>query len=383
MRSLASGDGSPPVEPDPAAAGFLPRLHCWTGPHGSGSVETVRFVAGGSLILSGGGDGMARLWLTKPPYRCVAELTGHHRNVAAAMELPLAPEGQLGYATGSFDRDIRLWPACDVKASPLAAVYHTAPPPQRLSSLATLTGHTGFVRSITSLPGSGHLVSASDDSMLRVWRVAETEAQCECVAVLQGHTAAVYAVAVVYDGACLVSSGEDKQLRLWSTEGPLYPCLAVLPTQARFVYDISPLPRGGFVSGSGEATLRVWDAHRPLKQQHPLGGGDAKGLDTPHCRAVLRGHVAYIYAVAASRGEPDLLVSGGTDRSLRVWQLDVETQADSLEQRSVGLCCVNVPQAQSGFVTSVCISDDGTKVVSGGMSGDMAVWDLQVRTLCS
>jgi WD40 repeat protein len=363
--------------PDPAAASFLPSLRCWTRPHGSGSVETVCFVAGGSLILSGGGDGIARLWQTELPYRCVAELTGHRRNVAAAVELPLAPKGRLGYATGSFDRDIRLWPTCDVTVSPLAGAYHTAP--QRLSSLATLTGHTGFVRSLTILPGSGHLVSASDDSMLRVWRVAEREAQCECVAVLEGHTAAVYAVAVVYDGACLVSSGEDKQLRLWSTDGPLYLCLGVLPTQARFVYDICPLPRGGFVSGSGEATLRVWDAHRPSKPGRPDRDRNAKGLDTLRCRAVLRGHVAYIYAVAASRGEPDLLVSGGTDRSLRVWQLGVEMLPDSLEQRSVGWCCVNVPQAHSGFVTSVCISDDGTKVVSGGMGGDMALWNLQVR----
>ena len=60
-------------------------------------------------------------------------------------------------------------------------------------------------------PDGRRVVSASNDSTLKVWDV-ETG---ECVATLEGHSESVYGVAVLPDGRRVVSASGDNTLKVW------------------------------------------------------------------------------------------------------------------------------------------------------------------------
>src|ERR1700761_4969816 len=86
------------------------------------------------------------------------------------------------------------------------------------------------------------------------------------------------------------------------------------------------------------------------------------------CLAVLQGHTSL---VGQLQMRDDILVTGGSDGSVRVWSLS-EFQA------------IHRLAAHDNSVTSLQFDD--TRIVSGGSDGRVKVWDLKkgthVRELC-
>jgi WD40 repeat protein len=99
------------------------------------------------------------------------------------------------------------------------------------------------------------------------------------------------------------------------------------------------------VSGGDDRTLRLWD----------VGTGQPRG-------APLQGHTGPVRSVAFS---PDgrTLVSGGADRTLRLWD------PGTGQPRAAPL------QGHTDVVTSVAFSPDGKTVVSGGADRMLRLWD--------
>lgn len=98
------------------------------------------------------------------------------------------------------------------------------------------------------------------------------------------------------------------------------------------------------VSGSGDKSVRLWDAK------------------TGRCLAVLRGHTNEILCVAWSTDQRRVL-SASTDKTLRLW--DVETGS-----------CVCIFEGHMTGVRHVAWSADGRRAFSGDESGGIRVWDL-------
>ena len=99
------------------------------------------------------------------------------------------------------------------------------------------------------------------------------------------------------------------------------------------------------VSGSSDATVRVWD------------------LEQGRSFVTLKGHVGPVLTVAIS-ADGTRAVSGGEDRTVRVWDL---TRGEA----------VAVLQGHTDSVWAVAISADGTRAVSGGGDRTIRVWDLE------
>jgi WD40 repeat protein len=100
----------------------------------------------------------------------------------------------------------------------------------------------------------------------------------------------------------------------------------------------------GLVTGSGDGTLRLWDAA------------------TGACRKVLRGHEGQVRSVVVST-DGQKIVSSGDDGTVRVW--DAST-GDAL----------HVLPGHQGPARSVVISLDGTVIASGGDDGTVRIWDV-------
>lgn len=98
------------------------------------------------------------------------------------------------------------------------------------------------------------------------------------------------------------------------------------------------------VSGSTDRTIRVWDA------------------ESGECLHVLYGHSSTVRCLHLKHGT---LVSGSRDATLRVW--DVET----------GQC----KHVLVGHVAAVrCVQYDGTRVVSGAYDYTVKIWDPDTET---
>ena len=100
------------------------------------------------------------------------------------------------------------------------------------------------------------------------------------------------------------------------------------------------------VSGSGDKTVRVWDA---LSGQCVLGP--------------LEGHTDWVRSVSFS---PDgtRIVSGSYDKTVRVWDA------------SSGECVLGPLEGHASYVWSVSFSPDGSRIVSGSRDKTVRVWDV-------
>ena len=98
------------------------------------------------------------------------------------------------------------------------------------------------------------------------------------------------------------------------------------------------------VSGSGDRTVRVWNAV------------------TGTCLQTLEGHTEDVISVSFS-GDGKLIVSGSDDRTVRVWNA------------VSGECVLGPLEGHTDWVTSVSFSGDGKLIVSGSGDRTVRVWN--------
>ena len=79
-----------------------------------------------------------------------------------------------------------------------------------MKAIASLAGHTDTVRSVAFSPDGQHIVSGSDDKLVKVWSVSARKE----VASLAGHTNCVYSVAFSPDGQHIVSGSDDNLVKV-------------------------------------------------------------------------------------------------------------------------------------------------------------------------
>ena len=298
-------------------------------------------------------------------HREVATLTGHQGEV---YHVDFSPDGRT-LATAGQDGTARLWDVATRKPG------------------AILKGHTDEVNWVVWSPDGRTLATASDDRSIRIWDARDGSPRGE----VGRHDREAVAVLFTPDGRSLISGGRDKRISRWDVatrretarwESPVgdiewlargHQGTSLLTAgHYAFAYQMdwtngrilnwldgsygsstgaSPRINAGEVSGDGRL-VAVTSAL----------GGRVTLLDTDGRQlAVLVGHRDGVYAVAFAPGDR-MLVTGGEDGTIRLWDVPSGTPRDLLS-------------GHTNRVWSVAFSLNGRMFASASRDGTVKLWD--------
>ena len=246
--------GPPAIEPGPVLRGH------------TDDVRAVAWLGERDRLISGGGDGTVRLWLTDGTL-----LNTFSDRTFTVTSLAVSPD-RSQIAIGSDDRQVHIWRADG-------------------TALRVLSGHTNYVSSVAWSPDGKQVVSGSNDGTAQIW-----SADGQGSRVLSGHTDVVQSVAWSSTGTIATASW-DKTIRLWRADGTL---VTTLTNHTDQVFAVSWSPDGQtLASGSRDGIVRLWRSNGT-----PL--------------ATLTEHAGAVSSVAWS---PDgaLFASGSFDKTARLW----------------------------------------------------------------
>ena len=284
-------------------------------------VRSVAFSPDGTLA-SGSWDGTAKLWNTKTRKQ-IATFSQGRRTDTRVVSVAFSPNGEILAVVSS---ELGLW---DVATKQQIFTHRGEGHPYSVAfspdgtlaiglwngtvelldvgtkrQIATLKGHTNWVRSVAFSQDGTLLASGSNDGMIRLWDVMAREQ----IATLKGYTNWVRSVAFSPNGTMLASGSGDRTVKLWDVATRQN--IATLEGHTHGVEAVSFLPDGTLISGDARGTILLWDV---ATQE----------------RIATLGQVGGVHSVAFS---PDggILASGSGVGTIGLW--DMSEWAGSSEQ---------------------------------------------------
>ncbi|SPN99502.1 probable U5 snRNP-specific 40 kD protein (novel WD-40 repeat protein) [Cephalotrichum gorgonifer] len=224
------------------------------------------------------------------------------------------------------------------------ALIQTAPRTSGLEApVMQLSGHSGEIFAAKFDPTGNNIASGSMDRSILLWR---TYGNCENYGVLNGHRGAILDLQWSRDSSILFSASADTHLASWDLESGARIRRYIGHEDIVNTLDISRRGEELLISGGDDCTIGIWD---------PRSKNAVDYIQTDYP----------VTAVAVSEAGNEIY-SGSIDGDIRAWDLRKKSQVFSM----LG------PQ-DTDTITSLRVSPDSQSLLSFSMDGAARTWDIR------
>ena len=358
LRLIREARRAIPVAPAALPAGVIRRFGTASPFRHGDRVNGMSISADGRRLATASRDNTVKIWdldngrelLT---YRWHQLAAFDPTNVFKVPNVAFSPDGKTVASSGG--KVIHIWDAATGKPTML------------------LLGHAASARGLAFTPDGKTLISGGDDRRVIVWDIVTGKAKfaypdqsnrVEAVSVSAGKAAGLRVAAVNASGELLIyplADGVKPQL------------LGVSVAEARpGAADGAPAFAVAFVGETGNVLTCGGDARVRLTTG-PEVGAAVPGVGT--AARLFSGHAGQVNALAVT---PDgtRFVSGGADRTARVW----ETATGKVLAAFATAAPPIAGEAREAGVSAVAIAPDGTFAVTGTVGGQLQFWPLTPDT---
>ena len=244
-----------------------------------------------------------------------------------------------------------------------------------------ISGHQGWVRSVTVDPSNEWFATGSADRTIKIWDLASGQLKLT----LTGHIEQVTGIAVSDRHPYMFTCALDKMVKCWDLE--YNKVIRHYHGHLSGVYSLALHPElDVLMTGGRDSACRVWDMRTKLQAM------------------CLTGHDSTVAAIASQREEPQV-ITGSYDSTVKLWDLAagkcrttltyhkkgvralalhpkdfslLSASADNIKKFALphGKFMHNMLSQQKTIVNSLSANEDDV-VVSGGDNGSVWFWDYK------
>jgi WD40 repeat protein len=242
----------------------------------------------------------------------IYSLTGHEDNICA---LAISDDGQT-LVSGSKDQTIKIWNLATVRL------------------IQTLIGHSHTVRLVALSPDQQILASLGN-STLKFWNLSLGQ----LISSYGGHTASINCLTLSPDGQIFASGSDDRDIKLWDLQ--TYQEICTLAGQSS----------GLQVMATSDEEIVSWDTYQDA----------GRGRSQP-------GHGDSILCLVFNPTNPQQLISGSADQTIKIWDLAHQKATHTLRGHQ-----------DMGF--SLAVHPLGKTLISSSKDKTLKLWNLQTGEL--
>ncbi|KAI5067554.1 hypothetical protein GOP47_0018082 [Adiantum capillus-veneris] len=219
-----------------------------------------------------------------------------------------------------------------------------------------------------SLPASdgGNIVSVfsgSRDGTVKRWE--SRDKATICTGTFESHVDWVNDV--VLSGETLVSCSSDTTIKTWGAYSDDVHCLKTFHQHSDYVISLAAAKHSNLVASAGlGGEVFVWDldaANLPLSKATVEGNGcETNGVPQGYTPITAKGHKESVYALAMN-DTATILVSGGTEKAVRVW--DPRSGAKTMKLKG-----------HTDNIRALLLDPTGRFCLSGSSDSMIRLWDL-------
>jgi len=286
----------------------------------NGEISTeVIFSPDNSLIALGFNTGIIRI-LNIQSKKEVMTFKGHKDAIRALL---FSSDGKILFS-GSADKKIIIWDAFKGK------------------NLKTLRGHGATINSLALNDDESILASGSSDTRIRLW---DAKKDWKKLKELKGHKDTITKVCFVPRTDLLASASWDHLIILWNSQtGKIY---RELKGHFGPIYDMTIDLDGTFIAScSSDGIIKIWEQEEGYKEKQFTSIKEA------------------FTAIAFQPNNKDILVTGSTDKALKIWQVPT-------------ISILKIIEKQKEAVHKISFSQDSKKFVTLSFDGTVQLWILE------
>eukprot|EP01133_Synstelium_polycarpum_P014533 gene14533-17165_t len=222
----------------------------------------------------------------------------------------------------------------------------------------TLAKHEGWINALTFYKDT-HLIAASRDATLSVWRVKDWE----CLKQLKGHKEAVNSVSIHPSGKVALSVGADRRLFLWDLLRGVAAHYNKLPVAGTIV---AWSPSGDHYAVATLESVTIYSAEGKELHKYPFAKHilAMKFFDNGKTIKTLEGHSTRIKAIDIlkfNEVEKPYIVSISTDGNVVIWNIDSDLPVGFAETEA-RLTCMSISQINKVVENEDDVSIDAMEV---------------------